>query len=107
MARLTAMEARLKRTPMRTPRPDVVARVLTQMGADRLVPFLALRLAKERAWPAWKALGVLLYLQRFQQPWILAPLSRYAAITPYRDRHALAVKIIVDVNAAFSSPRPG
>jgi hypothetical protein len=82
LAYLDAAEERYRDTPLGAPRQDICAADLTAYFGDRLALFLAVRLLKQPAWPAWKVMTALTYLYDHRKPESLPPLIRYAAEAP-------------------------
>lgn len=76
---LEGAERMAGRTPMGTPRADVVADHLDHKHGDSVVELLALRLLHAEAWPRWRVLGVILYLRKHATPKLTDVLIAIAA----------------------------
>jgi hypothetical protein len=95
--------ARVARTPLGEPEPDMFRQAVTRAYGGRATKFLALRLVKQPEWPDWLVLGVLLYLQEHPDPATTAAVLRFAIVTPSLDQRRAAVATL----GAIADPAMG
>lgn len=75
---VTALEERLRDTPLGTPPADITAGTMSVQSKD-LSDLIALRLVKETAWPGWRALGAVIYLGYYATATVLPALEQFCA----------------------------
>lgn len=106
MESLDLYEHKAEKSPLGSPRPDIVAREITIIAGARLTRMLALRMLKDRSWPSWKVRGVLAYLVDHHDAATLLPIQIYAATTRNRALRGEARTAAQRIAAAMAERAP-
>lgn len=85
---------RLEGTALGMPQPIDVAEELEDRFGAHALDYLALRVLKQREWPFWKAMGVLLYLKKYNKASTHHALIRFAVETNNEEWQKLAIEIL-------------
>jgi hypothetical protein len=94
---IDGLPVKLSLTPVPTPSPTGIAAYLKKHYAERVAPYLALRLVKGTDWPRWKVNGVLFYLRDQRAPATSFPLLRFAVETGNDEWRGTAVEALRDI----------
>ncbi len=95
------VERRAAQTPMGVPPPEAVADYLHLHFGDKVSPLLGVYLLKlGHIWPAWKTLGVILYLGKLNSSSSAEVLIQFLALNTNAHYRKIAVEALVAVGDA-------
>jgi hypothetical protein len=94
MTQIQQAEDRMKKTPAGKPRADVVEVIFARVAGDRLVDYMALRLAKGTLFPDWLEGGALRYVGEHGGPGQIPALERYVQIARNPQFREYALEVI-------------